>query len=44
VNLDVVDDNGLSLYSVPYVSPLWDLLHIVQKQTAADDALHDLLG
>jgi hypothetical protein len=43
VTLDLVDDHGLSLYSVPSISPLWDLLSVVQKQTAADDALHDLL-
>lgn len=44
VNLDLVNVNDLSLYSVPDVSPLWDLLKAVQKQTAADDALRDLLG
>jgi hypothetical protein len=44
VTLDLVDGHGRSLYSVPYVTPLWDLLSIVQKQTAAADALHDLLG
>jgi hypothetical protein len=44
VSLDLVDERGLSLYSVPTVSPLWDLLRIVQKQTAADDALQELLG
>jgi hypothetical protein len=44
VSLDLVDMQGRSLYSVPHVSPLWDLLRIVQKQTAADDALNELLG
>lgn len=44
VNLDLVGPNGLSLYSVPDVSALGDLLDTVQKQTAADDALHDLLS
>jgi hypothetical protein len=44
VSLDVVDRHGLSLFSVPYVAPLRDLLNAVQKQTAADKALNDLLG
>ena len=44
VTLDLVNDNDLSLFSVPSVGPLRDLLKAVQKQTAADDALHDLLG
>jgi hypothetical protein len=44
VSLDVVDTHGLSLFAFPYVNPLWDLLTVVQKQTAADKALHDLLG
>lgn len=44
VSLDLVDDNGLSLYPVPDVSPIGDLLDVVQKQTAGDDALRDLLG
>jgi hypothetical protein len=43
VKLDVVDAQGRSLYSVPHVGPLWDLLDVVQKQTAGDEALHDLL-
>ena len=44
ITLDLVDLHGRSLYSVPYVSPMWDLLRIVQKKTAAEDALNDLLG
>jgi hypothetical protein len=44
VSLDVVDAHGLSLFAIPYVNPLWDLLTAVQKQTAADNALKDLLG
>lgn len=43
VELDLVDEDGLSLYSVPSVSPLRDLLGAVQKRTAADGALRDLL-
>lgn len=44
VDLDLVDENGLSLYSVPRVSPLRDLMDTVQKRTAAGGALRDLLG
>jgi hypothetical protein len=44
VNLDLVDENGLSLYRVPNISPVSDLFDIVQKQTAGDEALNELLG
>lgn len=43
VDLDLVDEDGLSLYSVPRVSPLRDLMDTVQKHTTADGALRDLL-
>jgi hypothetical protein len=45
ITLEMVDDQGRSRYRVPSVSPLRDLLHAVQKQTADPDAaLKDLLG
>jgi hypothetical protein len=45
ITLEMVDSRGRSLYRVPSVSPLRDLLNAVQKQTADPDAaLKDLLG
>jgi hypothetical protein len=45
ITLDMVDREGRSLYRVPSVSPIRDLLNAVQRQTADPDAaIRDLLG
>lgn len=45
ITLDMVDARGRSLYRVPSVSPLRDLLNAVQRQTADPNAaIRDLLS
>ena len=45
VRLEIIDEQGHSLYRVPVVSPVRDLLRAVQRQTADPErALQDLLG
>lgn len=45
ITLEMVDSRGRSLYRVPSVSPIRDLLNAVQRQTADPDAaIRDLLG
>lgn len=45
ITLDIVDARGRSLYRVPSVSPLRDLLNAVQRQTADPNAaIQDLLS
>jgi hypothetical protein len=45
VRLDIIDRMGRSLYRVPSVDPIRDLLKAVQRQTAnPEGALQDLLG
>lgn len=45
VRLEMIDNRGRTLYRVPSVGPVRDLLYAVQRQTADPDAaLQDLLG
>jgi hypothetical protein len=45
VRLDIIDSMGRTLYRVPSVAPIRDLLKAVQRQTAnPEGALQDLLG
>jgi hypothetical protein len=45
VRLEIIDKQGHSLYRIPVVSPVHDLLRTVQRQTANPErALEDLLG
>jgi hypothetical protein len=45
VRLEMIDPQGRSLYRVPNVSPIRNLLYAVQRQTADPEAaLQDLLG
>ena len=45
IRLEMIDAQGRSLYRVPNVSPIRDLLYAVQRQTADPEAaLQDLLG
>jgi hypothetical protein len=45
VRLEIIDRQGHSLYRIPVVNPVHDLLRAVQRQTANPErALLDLLG
>ncbi len=45
VRLEMIDKQGRTLYRIPSVGPVRDLLNAVQRQTTdPDEALQDLLG